>query len=237
LNLSELDGWWAEAYTPEVGWAVGDDEEHAEHGRDVDEAAQLYRLLEDDIVPLFYDRDGKGIPRGWVKRIRASMATLAPQFSTNRMAREYVEQLYLPAAASLNKRRAQGGQLARELRQWEVTLRHVWHETHLGQLVVRKQPGGWVFDVQVYLGAVSPETVQVQLYADARNTFASMCLDMHRHVEIPGVVNGYIYKCKVNSTRPYRDFTPRLVPYHPEANLPAENPLITWWSGQQKLYE
>jgi starch phosphorylase len=182
LNLSELDGWWAEAYTPEVGWALGDDAEHDEAGWDMVEAAQLYRLLEDEIVPLFYDRDGMGIPREWVERIRASMATLAPYFSTNRMVREYVEQFYLPAAAAFNKRKAQRGQLARELRQWEVTQKHVWHETHLGQLVVRKQPGGWVFEVQVYLGAVSPEAVQVQVYADANSTAAPACLAIYINV-------------------------------------------------------
>jgi starch phosphorylase len=99
LNLSELDGWWAEAYDPSVGWTMtattGVDREHAP---DADEVKVLFRRLEEEIVPLFYDRDAAGVPRGWVERMRASMASLAPRFSANRMVSEYVERYYLPAA-------------------------------------------------------------------------------------------------------------------------------------------
>ncbi|MGD8631649.1 MAG: alpha-glucan family phosphorylase, partial [Gammaproteobacteria bacterium] len=94
LNLSELDGWWAEAYSEEVGWALGDCEEHSDPQWDAVEADSLYRLLEEEVAPLFYRRDAQGIPGAWVARMRASMARLAPQFSCNRMARDYVEELY-----------------------------------------------------------------------------------------------------------------------------------------------
>jgi len=235
LNLSELDGWWAEAYTPEVGWALSNGEQH--HGPEWDavEAGQLYRLLEQEIVPAFYARDKTGVPREWVKRIRTSMDTLTPRFSTNRMVREYVEQIYLPAATAFARRSANQGNLAKQLHQWEMALNHAWHEIHLGQLVVSKHASGWTFNLHVYLGAVSPDAIQVQLYADPQQTESAQCLPMLRDVEIPGVVNGYIYKCKVNTARPYADFTPRLLPYHPEVRVPAENPLIAWWSGELKL--
>jgi starch phosphorylase len=91
LNLSELDGWWAEAYTPEVGWALGDGQTHNEPEWDAVEANELYRVLEEQIIPEFYQRDERGIPKKWVTRIRNSMATLAPEFSSNRMLRDYVE--------------------------------------------------------------------------------------------------------------------------------------------------
>ncbi|MGD8874354.1 MAG: alpha-glucan family phosphorylase, partial [Gammaproteobacteria bacterium] len=81
LNLSELDGWWAEAYSEEVGWALGDCEEHSDPQWDAVEADSLYRLLEEEVAPLFYRRDAQGIPGAWVARMRASMARLAPQFS------------------------------------------------------------------------------------------------------------------------------------------------------------
>ena len=85
LNLSELDGWWAEAYTPEVGWALGDGQEHDdEQSWDAIEAGELYDLLERDVIPEFYKRDEKGIPTAWVARMRESMARLTPQFSSNR---------------------------------------------------------------------------------------------------------------------------------------------------------
>src|SRR5439155_7947547 len=100
LNLSELDGWWAEAYSPEVGWAIGDGKEHGDDpGWDKAEAEALYALLESEIVPEFYTRD-KGIPKRWVARMRESMARLTPFFSANRTVREYAEGRYLPAAAA-----------------------------------------------------------------------------------------------------------------------------------------
>ncbi len=88
LNLSELDGWWAEAYAPEVGWALGDGLEHDDDPAvDAAEAERLYDLLEYEIIPEFYDRDEDGIPRRWIARVRESMARLTPEFSTNRMMR------------------------------------------------------------------------------------------------------------------------------------------------------
>ena len=90
LNLSELDGWWAEAYTPEVGWALGDGREHDnDTAWDAVEAGQLYDLLEQQVVPEFYRRDENGIPTAWVARMRESMARLTPRFSANRAVREY----------------------------------------------------------------------------------------------------------------------------------------------------
>ena len=96
INLSELDGWWAEAYRPEVGWAVGDRLEHGnivEH--DARDAEELYRLLEQEVIPLFYQRDEKGIPRQWLQRVRRAMVTLVPQYTTRRMVRQYTEKYYL----------------------------------------------------------------------------------------------------------------------------------------------
>ena len=101
LNLSELDGWWAEAYSPEVGWAIGDGREHGDDPAwDAAEADALYGLLEREIVPEFYSRDEHGIPRAWVARMRESMAQLTPVFSTNRVVRQYTEEHYLLAAAA-----------------------------------------------------------------------------------------------------------------------------------------
>ena len=105
INLSELDGWWAEAYTPEVGWAVGDGREHGDDPAwDAVEADSLYDLLEREVIPEFYTRDESGIPTAWVKRMRESMARLTPRFSANRAVREYTEQHYVPAASAYRQR-------------------------------------------------------------------------------------------------------------------------------------
>ncbi|HUJ50750.1 MAG TPA: alpha-glucan family phosphorylase, partial [Bryobacteraceae bacterium] len=101
LNLSILDGWWAEAYTPEVGWAIGDGKEHGDDPAwDAADAEALYKVLENEIIPEFYNRDEQGIPRGWVAKIRESMAVLTPEFSANRTVRQYTEDHYIPAAAA-----------------------------------------------------------------------------------------------------------------------------------------
>ena len=236
LNLSELDGWWAEAYTPEVGWALGDGKEHTEPGWDDMEAEQLYRLLEEKIVPIFYDRDATGIPRAWVARMRVSMARLAPQFSTNRMVREYVEKLYLPAADSFRHRTAQGGSVAKELFRWEKQLWQHWHEMHWGNLTVTEKDGGWSFEVQIFLGEILPDFIQVQVYADSVEKGAPICVIMRRQTSIPATENGYVYVGKVTSNRPYTDFTPRIVAYHPDAYTPVENNLIRWWSGTAEFH-
>jgi starch phosphorylase len=116
LNLSALDGWWAEAYTPSVGWALGDGGEHEDDpARDASEASQLYDLLETEVVPEFYARDESDIPRRWVARVRESMATLTPVYSANRSVREYLERCYLPAAATNRRRARNDGKLAIEI--------------------------------------------------------------------------------------------------------------------------
>jgi glycogen phosphorylase len=235
LNLSELDGWWAEAYSPEVGWALGDGQEHTEPGWDGVEAEQLYRLLEEEIAPMFYDRDAAGIPRAWVARMRASLAGLTPQFSSNRMVREYVEKLYLPAAIAFQHRTTRGSDVAREIRLWDEQLKRNWHEVHWGNLTVSEEKDGWTFEVQIYLGEVLPDSVQIQLYADPIGAETPVCKAMRRHASIPGALNGYLYRGHLCTVRPNTDFTPRCVGYHPDVFIPIENSLIHWWSGARVL--
>jgi starch phosphorylase len=98
LNLSILDGWWAEGYAPEVGWAIGDSKVPPDEERqDAADAEALYRLLEEAVVPCFHDRDASGLPRTWIGMLRAAMALGESRFSTHRMLRQYTEDLYLPA--------------------------------------------------------------------------------------------------------------------------------------------
>jgi starch phosphorylase len=228
LNLSSLDGWWEEAYTEDVGWALPGS------GDDADEAGRLYRLLENEVVPLFYARDASGVPRGWVKRMRASMARLAPRFSTNRMVREYVEGIYRPAAAMFHRRLADGGRLARELRAWEESLRRHWREVRIASCVFRTEEPGRA-EVHVYLGGVDPEAVRVELYSDPLADGRPARLAMTARGKIPGALDGYRYECLLPPGRPLEHFTPRVVPHHPEAHVPAEAAWIAWGEpGREK---
>jgi len=99
VNLSVLDGWWDEGWTGENGWAIGGRETNPDEGaQDWADAQELYRLLETEVVPLYYERDRDGLPREWLERMRRSMASTIWRFSTTRMLHEYAERLYLPAA-------------------------------------------------------------------------------------------------------------------------------------------
>jgi starch phosphorylase len=227
LNCSELDGWWAEAYAPEAGWALGDGREHAEPDWDAREADALYRLLEHEIVPEFYTRDAGGIPRAWVARIRASMAGLTPPFSSNRMLRQYVDDVYLPAAAAIRRRAAEDGRLARELHGWATALATHWAEVRVAAVEVAREGDRWAFDVRASLGAVTPDRVRIELYAEplAGDTPVRVVMD---RVEGTTARGGIVYRAHVPASRPASDYTPRILPHHPDARIPMEAAYIRW---------
>lgn len=235
LNLSILDGWWDEAYDPQVGWSVGDDQEHNEPGWDDRESDLLYRMLEKQVIPMFYDRDERGIPTSWVAKVRASMALLTPRYSSSRMMQEYVEKSYQPAADAYRRRMADGARLARELAKWQERLDENWKNLRFGRLMVGKENESWRFQVEVYLGDVSPKDVHVELYADPLNgTVQGGGQDkpakvvMDREEPLAGALNGFLYCTNVSAQRPAEDYTPRIVPYHPEAFVPKEVAHILW---------
>jgi len=228
LNLSELDGWWAEAFSPDVGWALGDGRQHQDPGWDASEARQLYSLLEDQIVPEFYARDASGVPRAWVARIRASMSTLTPQFSGNRMVRDYVEQSYLPAMKAYRDR--SGGRQAsgKDLHAWELQLRRGWDHIHFGGREVRRLDDGYEVSIQVYLGELDPDLVVVELYAEPGAARETNRVRMECATELTGATHGYLYRARVSGDRPEQDYTVRVLPWHVDASLPIELPLVLW---------
>ena len=123
INLPELDGWWAEAYTPDAGWALGDGLDHGRDlARDAVEACALYDLLEHAVISEFYERRENDMPIAWIKRIRESMARLTPQFSANGAVREYTERRYIPAATAYRERAADKGLIGRHIVDWRQAL-------------------------------------------------------------------------------------------------------------------
>jgi starch phosphorylase len=228
LNLSELDGWWEEAYGPEVGWGVNGGTEIGGPQDDEREAELLYRLLEQEVVPEFYRRDGGGLPRQWIARLRASMTQLTPRFSTNRMLLQYVREYYLPAAADYAARCADGAALARTLAQWDHEVRHRWEHVHTGPLQVAAVDGGWRFSLPVYLGDLPPGEVAAQLYAEAAGGQPGALVPMRAEGPVPGAVNGVLFGARVATARPAADYSARLVPCHPQAKVPLESNFIHW---------
>ena len=207
LNLSELDGWWAEAYNPAVGWAIGDGAEHSNDPHwDAQEANGLYTLLENEIVPTFYTRDQDGVPEGWMECVRESMATLTPQFSSERMVRQYVEELYVPAAAAYRARIVDHCRVGSEVQVWREMIANFWNEVSFGALHVEPTAPGHDFRVLVSLGAIGADAVHVQLYAAASEGVGTERIPMERGDEV--IRGTFSYQAHVDGPRPPDDVHP-----------------------------
>jgi glycogen phosphorylase len=228
INLSELDGWWAEAYSPDVGWALGDGQEHGDDpGWDTVEANALCDLLEREVIPEFYTRDDSGIPIAWVKRMRASMAQLTPRFSANRTVQTYTEQYYLPAATAYRDRTAHNSAMGRQIVTWQHTLEQQWTTLRFGTMTVVSDAERHTFAVEVSCGNLDPTSVRVELYANGANGD-----DAERQGMICGqpltTGNSYIFNSQVPATRPATDYTARMIPHCDGIAIPLEATRILW---------
>jgi starch phosphorylase len=229
LNLSELDGWWAEAYAPEVGWALGDGLDHGDDPAwDAAEAEELYQRLERDVVPEFYTRDETGLPTRWIERMRESMAQLTPRFSSDRAVREYTEQHYLPAAAAYRARAAAGGALGRQMVTWRHTVEQQWAGLRFDVVKVATDGAHHAFEVQLCLEDLDPDAVRVELYADRGNGDGPVRQEMTRIRRLEDVDGGYAYYAQVSATRPATDYTARVIPRHDGVAVPLETDSILW---------
>jgi starch phosphorylase len=229
INLSELDGWWAEAYTPAVGWALGDGREHGDDPAwDAVEANALYDLLEREVIPEFYTRDKSGTPSAWVTRMRESMARLTPRFSSNRAVREYTEQHYLPAAAAYRERAANKGALGRQVLDWQHGLEQHWGRLRFGELKVETKDGQHIFEVLAYFDDCDPNAVRVELFAEGADGENRVCQQMKRTSQKGNAAAGEVYGAHVPATRPAADYTVRLIPHHVGASVPLEAAEILW---------
>jgi starch phosphorylase len=227
VNISELDGWWAEAYSPEIGWALGDGQEHGEDPAwDAAEADRLYELLEREVIPEFYDRDQDGIPVAWVARMRESMARLTPRFSASRAVTEYTDKHYIPAADAYRGRAAGGGAVGKQLVIWQRALLEAWPTLGFGDVTVKTEGEHHAFEVLLRNGEVDPGSIQVELYADGVNGGAPERHEMIR--QRPGCTGGFIYTSRIPAARPQGDYTVRVIPCFPGAAVPLEAPHILW---------
>ena len=230
LNLSELDGWWAEAYSPEVGWAVGDGKEHGEDPAwDAAEAESLYSLLEREVIPEFYDRNESGMPAKWLGRIRESMAQLTAEFSATRSIRQYTEDRYLPAASGYRDRAARQGALGNSLIQWQEKIARHWSSVRFGSVNVRTHDGQHFFRVEIFPGDLTPDELRVELYAESDQKNGSPSLEVMAACTACADTKGIVvYLAEISRSRPANDYTPRIVPYHPGASVPLEAAQILW---------
>ena len=237
MNLSVLDGWWPEGYSPDVGWAIGGTEAYnSDEERDYVEAESIYNHIKKMIAPLYYDRDAQGLPRGWLKMMKACVQKLVPHFNTNRMLREYHEKFYSHAHRA-SKKFAENSRVA-EIARWRRKLEDNWPrvkvvtdqfkpemEVHAGARLP--------VNAVVWLGDLKPEDVDVQLHigtAGGEGLFkdgksVSMAQDAR-------MGDAYVYKGEVPCYKSGRhDFAVRVVGRHPDA-VNALMPLYLKWGEE-----
>ncbi len=170
INMSILDGWWDEAYRPEIGWAIGKGEVYQDYNyQDEVESNALYDLLEKEVAPLFYQRGSDSLPRGWIARMKAMMHDCAPVFNTNRMVREYAESCYIPLRQRYDHLAANGYARARALAQWKSRLSGAWRDVRIVD-VSSDAPEEIVVGAQIQVravivaGGLQAQDLAVELY-------------------------------------------------------------------------
>ena len=240
LNCSILDGWWAEAYTPEIGWAIGSGEDYDDRNlQDHVESNALYNLLEQEIVPLFYERGSDGLPRRWIDKMKASIQTVGPSFNSHRMLQEYTEKYYLPAFERYRRLDGDSPALVKAYADWKRRMRESWPQIRVEEIqaeIPSETQVGAANDVtaRLYLGSLKPEDVTVQLYygqLDAAGEILSPhIVEMDSATSSSGAADSlYTFTgslCFDASGK--HGFTVRVLPSHPEQVNPYETGLIKW---------
>lgn len=242
LNMSVLDGWWAEAYRPGLGWAVGHGEEYQDSAyQDYVEARAVYELLEREVVPLFYDRGPDDLPRNWIAMMKASIRELGPVFNTHRMVREYVERFYQPAAGRFAALERDSAQAGRALAGWKQRVRQAWGNVHVQSVDASTDDVAVGMELpvraRIHLGSLTPGDVTVQLYDGPVNAQGEIAQGQAVTMSVldgdtgsPG--NGvYIYAgavpCRSSGLHGY---SVRIVPRHDGLASAFEPGLVTWAS-------
>ncbi len=229
LNLSELDGWWAEAYSPDVGWAIGDGQEHGDDPAwDSREAEDLYALLEHEVVPEFYERDEANMPSKWLGRIRESMARLTPEFSATRAIREYTENHYLPASSNYQQRAAEDSKQGLGVLHWRQELDRHWNALGFGAVRVETHDGQHFFQIEVSLGTLKPDQIRVELYANSVHGDKPAIESMEASEPSADSQGMLTYSARVSATRASSDYTARIIPHHANVSVPLEAGQILW---------
>jgi starch phosphorylase len=238
LNCSILDGWWAEGYDPEVGWAIGNGEEYPEHEaehQDYVESQALYNILERDIIPLFYNRGRDGVPREWIAKVKNSMRVLAPFFNTHRMVQEYTDHYYMPVYETRAAMLADNLQQGLAFANWRSHLQKAWKDVEIRNVHVSEEQvrvgRSFVVEAVVRLGDLTPADVQVQLYYGQLTTHGEIgtgdAVDMN---SVSANSDGtYRFKADVLcNTSGERGISVRVLPRHQFLNTPFQPGLITW---------
>jgi glycogen phosphorylase len=237
LHLSILDGWWEEGYQREIGWAIGNGEEYEDHAfQDELEGRALYDILENDIIPIFYDRGADGLPRRWVSMMKGSMHRLCPMFNTHRMVSEYWDRFYLPAAERGFQNQENQWEGIKRLARWREKVMYNW--SNIAVRAVHTQPVSEIqvgapfpVEAEVFLGELSPGDVTVEVYAGQVDPSGNY-LDRFTQAMSPGGPVGerlYRYTCEVLfKDAGHFGINVRITPNHPNPESRHNMGLVIW---------
>jgi len=236
LNMSVLDGWWAEGYQTGVGWAIGSGEEYENSGyQDQVEGQAIYDLLERYVVPLFYERGRDNLPRGWTGMMRNSMCTLAARFNSHRMVQDYVHRFYVPLAFNWKRIGLNGFEGARQLNSWADRMRANWSQLQI--LEKRADTGKGIqvgqtlrVEVRMRLGVLSPKDLAVDIYYGPVDSRADL-LDRETIPlqDFTQEENGMVFRGEIPCQEVGRfGFRVRVLPSHPLLVNPYSLGLILW---------
>ncbi|MDQ1267021.1 MAG: glycogen phosphorylase [Bacteroidota bacterium] len=238
LNFSILDGWWDEAFNGKNGFAIGEGEEYTNLAeQDIIESEGLYNLLEQSVAPMFYDRENR-VPHKWVKYMKNCIRTIAPQFSTNRMVKEYATKFYIPALKRFNELSKDDAAKAVELKKWKDRVRSDWQNVEVIDSSV-KEDGEVYFGKPIHvsaivsLGGLKPEDVVVQVYYGSVNPHNELIETNYEPLHLSKSDGHYhhyegSYSCPGTGNQ---GFTIRILPTNKLMVDPAELYLCTWASS------
>lgn len=254
LNMSTLDGWWCEGYIPDGGWIIGAGEEYDDLSyQDQVEGQAIYNLLEQEVVPLFFNRGKDRLPRRWIRRMKNTIKWCAPRFNTSRMVAEYTRKFYHPADMKWEELTANDMERVKALSQWKLKLRQDWSDLEIRDVqtsVLAGETSAEFGDQQqelavgsqvqvtahVHLGRLEPSDVSVQIYFGqvdssgrirdgqiAEMTYDQDSLDPMRVATFTGTI-----PCRISGRHGY---ALRILPRHQDLVEPYESGLILWESG------
>jgi glycogen phosphorylase len=238
LNLSTLDGWWDEAYRPENGWAIGRGETYSSPDDQWQvEAQALYGLLEQDVIPKFYDRGTDKLPRRWISRMKQSIQQLCYFFNTHRMVGEYTTRFYLPALANSSQLAANEMARARALADWKRTVALAWPRIRVlavesAQLDSIQIGTSFTVRTRIDLAGLTPADVSVELYAGRVNPAGEITGGQALTMDPVGPDGDafHLFEITTQAKSPSGQYgyTVRVLPRHPDLVSPYQPGLVTW---------
>ncbi|MDR0402224.1 MAG: alpha-glucan family phosphorylase [Treponema sp.] len=237
LNCSIMDGWWDEAYRPEVGWAIGHGEQYEDNQLQDDiESKALYDLLERDIIPLFYQRGRDNLPREWIKRMKTCMKEIGQSMSSHRMLMDYSNMFYFPALKNYKRVVKDDYAESKALAAYMAKLRSAWNSIGIINIESNARPvmqrGDFLtVTARIELAGLSPDEIQVELYHGSVSN-QSMDIRDARRAEMKAVSqeeNLWVYQVRIECAETgCQGHTVRILPKHEALVHPYRSGLIKW---------